>query len=439
VPAYDAAADAATLSPEAIRAYFQLILGRPPESEGVVRHYAAMGITAAEFVRVLLDSEEVSERYRRRLALAALREASLDHGWPEHADARATRVLLFGAYGNGNLGDAAQAEALSVLLRRMLPGPLTLAATSWERREAYALPGGTVFPPDALLRSELLPRAGHGRGALIVIGGGGLLGTAHFPLHAEAWVEWLARQGTRWALVGIGGSAGALAEPAWRNAHRRLIAEAAFVGVRDAETLQAAQAINPAARWFPDPILARALLSGPPPAAVLGDWSRRPTDAVVIPRTPNGPADVAANRAALAFAETLRREGRRVRVVGMEEVLDRGTVGAADVTYVHQWDELLSILRDARVVVSSRLHGAIAALEAGCVLHGLLQPKIGDLMAGLGLREWFAPEGWPALDPDLSEEAAATFFRAAAPGRAALRTRLEAAMTQAAAALAPQA
>lgn len=427
--------DAVGLDHEGIRTFFRLILGRAPESDAVVDHYAGMRLSPDAFVRVLLDSEEVSERYRRRLALSALHGPPPDNGWPQQAGANATRVLLFGAYGNGNLGDAAQAEAMAEIVRRLLPGDLAFAATSWERREGYRLPDGAVFPADAVLRAELLPRTEHGRGGLVAIGGGGLLGTAHFPLHAEPWVDWLRRQSVPWTLVGIGGSASALNEPAWRNAHHKLIAGAAWVGVRDAETLQSARAINPAATWFPDPILARALLrmaTGPDGA---GAWLRRPVDVVLIPRTPNGAADVAANAAALAFGDTLRAAGRNVRVVGMEEVLDRGSIGASDVTYPRSWGELMDICREARVVVSARLHGVIAALEAGCVVHGLLQPKIGDLMRGLGLGAWFAAEGWPMADPDVSAEAGAMFRRAAAPGLAAMRGRLQAAMDEAARAL----
>ncbi len=390
----------------------------------------------------------MSERYRRRLAVAALDDGPPAR-WPEDGPddgpgARSARVLLFGAYGNGNLGDAAQADAVAGLLGQLLPGPLALAATSWERRAPYPFVGGAVFPPDALLRGELLPR-GEGRGALVVIGGGGLLGAPHFPLHAEAWVDWLARQGVPWALLGVGGSAESLAAPGWRAAYRKLLAGAAWVGLRDADTLAAARAINPAATWFPDPILARALLrdaAGTPPAG------ERTTDAIVIPRTPNGPADVAANRAALDFAATLRRDGRRVLVVGMEEALDRASVGASvgagvnagvggeDVTFVDRWERLAALCGDSRMVVSSRLHGVIAGLAAGCVVHGLLQPKIGDLLGSLGAGEWFAPGGWPLVDPDQSPEAAALFHRAVRPGLARMRARLDGAMAAARVALA---
>lgn len=410
---------------------FRLILGRPPESEAVVEHYLRMGLSAPAFARVLMDSEEVAERYRRRVATLALDEVGQLSVWPDRPGV--PRVLLFGAYGNGNLGDVAQAEALAWLIERLLPGPRSLAATSWERRAPYAFAPGVRLAADALLRRDQLPDGRHG--GLVVIGGGGVLGTPHFPLHARAWTGWFAQRGVPWALLGVGGSAEALAEAAFHGAYRTLIGGAAFVGVRDAATLAAAQAINPAATWFPDPVLARALLDdrGSGQAA---DWAARPIEALLIPRHPNGEADRAANRAALNWRAQLAAAGRRVVVAAMERGLDAPALAGEDVIFVDDWSVLTGLCREARVVVSLRLHGVIAGIAEGCVVHGLVQPKIGDLMASLGVAEWFTPEPWPAHPPDASEEAAATFRARLGPGLTALRARLDAAMRQAGQALA---
>lgn len=422
----------APLNEAEVAHYFALILGRPPESEAVVRHYTQMGLSARDFVRVLMESEEVAERYRRRLALADLAETTHDSAWP--ARPGAARVLLFGAYGNGNLGDAAQAEALAFLLGRLLPAPLSLAACSWERRAPFAFPGGVRLASDALLRADLLPQ--EPRPGLVVIGGGGLLGTPHFPLYAERWAAWFAGRGVKWALLGVGGSAEAIVEPAWVGAYRMLVGGAAFVGVRDGATLEAARAINPAAAWFPDPVLARALLTAETRFADAAAWEARPVDVLIIPRHPNGAADAAANRAALAWRATLVEAGRRVVVAAMERVLDAGALAGEEVIYVDDWTVLDGLCREARLVVSLRLHGVIAGIAAGCVVHGLVQPKIGDLMTTLGVQDWFTPGPWPDPAPDCSAASAAAFHRALEPGLARVRQALDSAMLQASRALA---
>ncbi len=424
----------APLDEAAVAHYFALILGRPPEDAAVVRHYARMGLSAADFVRVLMDSEEVAERYRRRLALARLAEPAHEAAWPSQPGA--ARVLLFGAYGNGNLGDAAQAEALAVLLGRLLPAPLSLAACSWERRAPFAFAGGARLASDALLRAELLPGGDSAARGLVVIGGGGLLGAPHFPLHVDRWAAWFARQGVRWALLGVGGSAEAMVEPAWAAAYRTLVGGAAYVGVRDAATLDAARAINPAATWFPDPVLARALLTAEAQPADAAAWRARPVDVLLIPRHPNGPADAAANRAALAWRAALAASGLRVVVAGLERVLDAGALAGEEVIYVDDWTVLAGLCREARLVVSLRLHGVIAGIAAGCVVHGLVQPKIGDLMDTLGLGNWFSPGPWPDRAPDVSPASAEAFRRALEPGLERFRGALASAMLVAAQALA---
>ena len=414
------------LDEAAVAHYFALILGRQPESEAVVRHYARMGLSVADFVRVLMESDEVAERYRRRLALAGLAAPAADAGWPERPGA--LRVLLFGAYGNGNLGDSAQADALAFLLGRLLPGRLNLAASSWERRAGFDFPSGVRLPADSILRGDLRPE-------LVVIGGGGLLGAPHFPLHVEQWAAWFNGRGVPWALLGVGGSAEALVEPAWEAAYRALLGGAAYVGVRDGATLDAARAINPAATWFPDPVLARALLSAEAPPADPAAWAGRPVDALIIPRHPNGAADLAANRAALAWRRALAASGKRVVVAAMEGVLDAGALAGEEVIYVDDWAVLGALCREARLVLSLRLHGVIAAIAAGCVVHGLVQPKIGDLMAALGIGGWFCPGPFPDPAPACTQAAADSFRDALEPGLARMRARVDVAMKAAGQAL----
>ena len=397
---------------------FALLLGRPPESEAVVAHYLAMRLDRQQFLQALLGSAEFAERQRRRLAIEAL-----DHpaaSWA--AGPGAARVLLFGAYGNGNLGDAAQAEALAWALRRMLPGGLSLAATSWERQAPYRLPGGAVLASDAMLRPDRLTPGHDGAARLVAIGGGGLLGAPHFPLHDAAWARWFAGSGVPYALLGVGGGSAALRQPGWAEAYRTLIAGARFVSGRDDETLAALRAIRADAAWFPDPVLLWALAQPEPPPAP------RPIHLLLIPRHPNSAADAEGNRAMLA-RRAAAAAGERVVVAALEPHLDRHALRGEAVEYVADLQGLLALCRQARAVATLRLHGAVAGLAAGCVVRGLVQPKTGALMRSLGVERWFSPAGWPDTDP-------AGFHEALRPGLLAFRQRAQAAMALAGASLA---
>ncbi len=164
---------------------FKLVLGRQPESDSVVAHHVALGLDRGELTALLQGTSEARERARRRSGLDTLASRPR-RGFAEarsRGPGEPARVMLWGAYGNGNLGDGAQAMALADLLRPLLPSGTVIAASSWERRGPYDAPGGVGLDPDALLP---IGQPGTGRVDLLVIGGGGLFGTPHFPLHEPA-------------------------------------------------------------------------------------------------------------------------------------------------------------------------------------------------------------------------------------------------------------
>ena len=234
---------------------FQLVLGRPPESAAVVAHHLAMGLDRDGLTALLRGSTEARELTRRRLGVETLASRPR-RGFAEarrRGPGEPARVLLWGAYGNGNLGDSAQAVALADLLRPLLPEDTVFAASSWERRQTFAVPEGGALGPEAVLE---IVRERAERVDLLVVGGGGLLGTPHFPLHEPAWVEAVVARGVPVALLGVGGAAAAL--EAHARAYDALLRHCVLVGVRDEETLRAVRRVRPGAIWFPDPVLARA-------------------------------------------------------------------------------------------------------------------------------------------------------------------------------------
>lgn len=402
---------------------FESVLGRQPESEGVIAHHVAMGLDRAALLALLQGSSEARERARQREGLEAL--ATHPRRGLAEAGARGptepARVMLWGAYGNGNLGDGAQAMALADLLRPMLPDDTVIVASSWERRGGYDAPGGVALDPDALLQ---MWRSGADRVDLLVIGGGGLFGTPHFPLHEPAWVDAVVASGISVVLLGVGGAALALAVHS--RAYDALLRHAALVGARDVETLLAIRSVRPDAIWFPDPVLARAVLAPTRPTV-----AQRPIDVLLIPREPNGAADAAALDAMLDWRTAALTRGMRVEVAILEPVIDRRALAARGFAGVaHEpadWPTLLALCARSHVVASLRLHGAIGGLEAGCLVYGLVQPKTRLLFEELGLEAWFGLQ-WPTNGPPPAAGIDA-FATAQLAGFATVRARLGDAMT----------
>ncbi len=398
---------------------FRLILDRRPESAAVVAHHQSLGLDRTGLGRLLMQTPECRERERRRGALDAMSADGGSRGWPRQEGAP-KRVVLWGAFGNGNIGDSAQACAVADLLRPLLPAGTVFGASSWERRSTFPAPDGMVLPTGAVLGPLGL------EADLLVIGGGGLFGTPHFPLSEPGWANAVVARGLPVVMLGVGGAAAAL--DAHAAAYDVLLAHASWVGVRDAETLQAVRRVRPDAAWFPDPVLARAVLTTEAPAAAAAARGERAIDALLIPRVPNGAEDAAALDGMLGWRTAALARGWRVETAVLEPALDCAALarrGVPDPLRPGDWPALLALCRRANMVVSLRLHGAIAAIEAGCVVHGLTQPKTRLLFDELGLADWFSP-GW--RDPDTGEHPATAFAAARDAGLSAWRERLRGAV-----------
>src|SRR4051812_36366906 len=91
-------------------------------------------------------------------------------------------VLCFGAYGNGNIGDSIQANALYHEVRSFLPDRKIAACTVFGRD--YPFDGDAKVPGGALRSAEAMKLP-----ALIMIGGGGLLAHPHTPLQEPEWAR----------------------------------------------------------------------------------------------------------------------------------------------------------------------------------------------------------------------------------------------------------
>lgn len=288
-------------------------------------------------------------------------------GVPPFRDPAHPRILLFGAFGNGNIGDSHQAVAVCRLLSLAWGVPETsFYATSVLRQMDYPFPADRKLPAEAVQDMALLDGFD-----VLVIGGGGLLAHPHDPLMDDAWVD---RVRVPMVCLAIGASRALVA------AHEPLLMRAWSVSGRDQASLAALQSVRPDAFLLRDPILScgDADVFGPSTAPA------QSAGTLWILKFPSGDADERALDEIGRIIAT--RPGRHV-IAAVEPLLDVALERrfGTDITYVTRFDQLCDLCRQATAVVSMRYHGAIAAALAGRPCLSLSQSKIAALHDELGL------------------------------------------------------
>lgn len=344
-----------------VRACYGALLGRRAESDAVVGFHAGNHASPADTLAAFVNSDEFRARQRREAGLRRLGSQ------PVAPVAGALRVLLFGAYGNGNLGDAAQPEAVAALLRAATGRPLDIRATSWQATDAFPYPPALLLGPDAILEPALL--AGFD---LLLLGGGGLFAPVHFPLLDPQFVDFLGRSGLPWGFFGLGVAQGISQDPATGQLWTRLVEGAAFRSARDEES----RSRMAGALALPDPVLLAGLRAGGgrPRADIPG---ARPLCIVKRP----------AHASERDFLTAVAALGEAVDVVAVEPRQDAGQ--CPGLRCVTSMAELQALCAAASVVVSARYHGCIAALLAGVPCLGIGPSKSRALLQALGAGEQF--------------------------------------------------
>ena len=337
----------------------------------IFQRYARRAASGREVAACLSANESIGQSLPRVLAPAIKRR-----------DSDKRKILLFGAYGNGNIGDAYQALALQNHLRECWGlDESQIFATSIIALADYPFPGKQKLPAKAILNTELVNEFD-----CLVIGGGGLLAHPHDPLFDEQWVKKLRLPV---GLLAVG------ANTALIDKHRALIEKAWFVSGRDTESLSALRSVRPDAFQLRDPILCAPGFGGLIPDAKQAEQqsaasSERPV--LWILKHPNTPDEISLLR---SIGELIGKEGaNRHTVVAVEPLLDRvlEEYFPFPIRFTTALADLIPLFERAPIVVSMRYHGAIFAAMAGKPCVGYAQKKIKDLYAETGLAGCYSPD-----------------------------------------------
>jgi polysaccharide pyruvyl transferase WcaK-like protein len=328
-----------------IRTLYRVALQRDPDPSALTRLLARDDIES--FFPEILSSAEF-----RRLARSAAYAATRELGLPDRR-----RVLLFGAYGNGNLGDAIQASSLARAINFLRPEIEVWACSALPA--PYPFAHQLTLQPDAILAPAIVNSFD-----LLVIGGGGLLSHPHDPLTDAKWQAMLQ---VPVALIGVGA-----AEPVASKAEI-LIRKAIYVSGRDSHSIATLRQFAREPAFVPDPVLCDASylnqeehsFQRPPSDRKL--WVLKYVDTEEFQAECN---NISQKDDAVCFIEP-----------HMDFRLVEHIPTARPVYFV---EDLIRMIDQADLVLSMRYHGCILAILRGKHVFGLHAHKCLDLMSRYG-------------------------------------------------------
>ncbi|CAN7449401.1 polysaccharide pyruvyl transferase family protein [Caballeronia sp. LjRoot31] len=389
---------------------YKAILGRDLLASDVLEEHLSRNDNLFSLVTELILSDENADNHRK-LNLLECFKARVSHA-PKLFDS--INVMLFGAFGNGNVGDQCQAAALHRLVSEASEtlGKIGISACSWENVNASF--EGAQLP---LARDEILNASALQSTDLLLIGGGGLLSTPHFPLHNELWVNGLRALGCKYALVGVGATSAELAAPGRMSGYKNLLEGALFVTGRDLESVTALRAYRPDTQFMADPFFATSAeirFSEKP--------STKSSKIVLIPKNPVNANEEKGLAALVTLQAELRAKQVETITLLFEPHMDGKIAGGFEnVIRVTNWAEAIEIVGAARTVFTMRYHGALFALASRVSALCISIPKIRDLYQTLGLERFivgteravmesefdFTDEDWKKVDQYLVASRAA--------------------------------
>jgi hypothetical protein len=292
--------------------------------------------------------------------------------------AKAVRVLLYGAFGNGNLGDAYQALAMRHIVMRATGLPAEAIFATSLLGDEFPYPVAQRLPSQSILDADLV----NGFDVLL-IGGGGLLAHPHEPLLDNVWVGTIH---TPIILYGVGTADDLV------GTHPEILKKAWFVSGRDQNSLFALQRVRTDSILVLDPIasmdevLPLAVTDNPETSSGVREGCpvvSAPT--VWVLKHPISLEDEDLMQTFAAYLSTAPSGENHLVAIepALDKVLERWFPG--QIEYITSATRLAQCMKDAERVVSMRYHGAIFAGLTGKPSYGCSQEKIRALYAEAGL------------------------------------------------------
>lgn len=321
-----------------IAAFYVGYLGRVPDAQGLDA-FLRSGDSVETIRRRIGSSDERQAIEAARASVLALLEPYVHK----------RKLLLFGAFGNGNLGDREMARIVAERLEHEGAGAVVCFAFSELTFADYDFPAGRKL--DRALLPLLAPVLALFDG--LVIGGGGLLYYTHEPIWDPDWGRLIP---IPYALFACG-----VGSPLDIRLHD-LVRGATVASSRDLLGLASLAAVNPGAQLCPDPILS-SLPVRPPKAP---------------PAEPGAARRLFVLRAPLrdwhADIECMMRAGDAVAI--FEAHVDHPIAYRfGQVSVVSTTDEFAALVGDFDLVVTDRYHAAILSLLNGCPVIGLCKEE----------------------------------------------------------------
>jgi hypothetical protein len=284
-------------------------------------------------------------------------------------DPGSLKVLLIGAYGNGNLGDAYQALAVEQQIKeRYRIQKENIFAASHSNVAAFPFAPGRILTREQLMNPDFVNTFG-----MVVIGGGGILSHPHPPFADKD--QWIQSIQIPIIIHAVGAGRKTLQDC------RTLILKAVEISGRDEQSITALKEYREDCKHEKDPILMTTVLRElerfdvASPAEDLGEvW-----DCLWILKYPADEKD----REALEVIKGIIGEGnKRHLIVSIEPKMDRILERwfPKIVHYCTRLVDLNRLIRKSEKVVSMRYHGAIFGILNKKTTYGFSQIKIQSIL-----------------------------------------------------------
>ncbi len=282
-------------------------------------------------------------------------------------------VLLFGAYANGNIGDAYQATSMVRHINRLSSDINVVTSSCSEASASYDSLGATQAENITSIKDSEFVNSFDA----LVIGGGGLLASVHRPLNSESWVD---KINIPIIIFAVGAN-----EEVSRKC-QALIQKAKFVSGRDDASCEALRLFRNDVKLVKDPILCDPHLDS---NHICASDSLENGALCFIPRKENS-KNAGVHK---LLGDWLVHDDK---VISVFPATDHNS-GAMEhfspdrCTSTFDMDEFLLHLRSSDFCLSERYHGCILSLKAGIPAVGLVahsgdkSSKIFSLYDQLGL------------------------------------------------------